>query len=238
MPNHQKHRGQHSSDQDLFARKQIPVLRKALREYAFLLSREYPENASLKLVGDTYKLRQRQRKALMRVACSDQARWRRQRKELEASDLSQGLVQIDAYNLLITIESYLSDGIILYCRDGAYRDMASVHGTYHRVEETIPALKLIGKALKELNVRAVEWYLDAPVSNSGRLRSLMMELAREENWAWDIQLVPNPDKVLSHSGEIVITSDSAILDQASCWFNMNEAILMGYSRKANLRNFV
>ena len=84
---------------------------------------------------------------------------------------------IDGYNLLITIESALSGGFIFVGRDGCYRDLASVHGTYRRVEETLPAIMTIGKSLMELGVEGVQWYFDAPISNSGRLKVYVHELA-------------------------------------------------------------
>src|SRR6266404_1471952 len=43
---------------------------------------------------------------------------------------------IDGFNLILTLESALGGGVMLVGRDGCYRDMASVHGTYRRVEET------------------------------------------------------------------------------------------------------
>ena len=45
---------------------------------------------------------------------------------------------------MTTIEAALSGGVILAARDGAYRDMASMHGTYRKVAETLPALELLG----------------------------------------------------------------------------------------------
>ena len=43
-------------------------------------------------------------------------------------------------NVLITLESALGGGVLLRCRDGCLRDMASLHGTYRIVDETDPAL--------------------------------------------------------------------------------------------------
>ena len=38
--------------------------------------------------------------------------------------------------MLTTIEAALAGGVILAARDGAYRDMASMHGSYRKVAET------------------------------------------------------------------------------------------------------
>ena len=60
-------------------------------------------------------------------------------------------IAIDGYNVLITIEAAMSGGCIFKARDGCLRDLASIHGTYRKVNETIPALQLIGEFLKEKN---------------------------------------------------------------------------------------
>ena len=39
----------------------------------------------------------------------------------------------------------MGGGIVLLARDGCYRDMASMHGTYRKVAETVPALEAIGR---------------------------------------------------------------------------------------------
>ena len=126
---------------------------------------------------------------------------------------------------MITIESALSDGTLLLSRDGCYRDLASIHGSYKRVEETIPALELIGQTLKELAVDHIQWYLDKPVSNSGRLKAMMYELATQHHFNWDIELDFNPDKVLAESDAVVITSDGWILDRAKAWTNLTAFLL-------------
>ena len=126
---------------------------------------------------------------------------------------------IDGYNVLTTVEAALAGGILLACRDGALRDMASMHGSYRKVMETRPALELLGETAVSLGVSACVWYLDRPVSNSGRLKTIMAALASERGWNWSIELVPNPDAVLSQTDEIVATADSVILDRCRAWFN-------------------
>jgi hypothetical protein len=220
LPNHQRHRGQQPNDAKVFSEKWVPTLQEAVRDYSLLLSRGYPETATLQLVGNRYRLNERQMKAVFRASCSNQALLLRQRTALEFGDLFQETIAIDGYNLLITLESVLSNGIILFCRDGCFRDMASIHSTYKRVEETIPAIELIGETLNELGVFQANWYLDSPVSNSGRLKMLLLEIATQKGWNWNAELVFNPDKTLLETNQIIISSDSWILDRAKLWFNM------------------
>jgi len=133
---------------------------------------------------------------------------------------------IDGYNLLITIESALSDGLILIGRDGCYRDLASVHGTYRKVGETVPAVEMIVDYLAVLNVTHIDWYLDQPVSNSGRLKVLIAEVVESRTdrtthrTSWNIELVHSPDGVLTDYPNPVVSSDSVVLDECGTWVNL------------------
>jgi hypothetical protein len=54
--------------------------------------------------------------------------------------------------------------------EGGYRDMASMHGTFRTVEETCPAVYILGELIASWRLTGCHWLLDRPVSNSGRLK--------------------------------------------------------------------
>lgn len=222
MPDKRKHRGPRPQDAELFAASALPALRTALAEYSWLLTRGYAVNSALKLVGDRHGLTARQRLAVMRSSCSDQSLRRRLANCVPTSELRGRPLAIDGYNLLITVESALARGIVLIGRDGAYRDLAGIHGTYRKVEETIPALQLVFRAVTDLAPARVAWYLDRPVSNSGRLKKLMEELLETatDHCLWTVELVASPDKALAVYSGIVASSDSAVLEQVGEWFGL------------------
>jgi hypothetical protein len=220
MPDKRTHRGQHPADEKLFAPAQIPDLRRAVSDYSFLLTKGYAEKSSLKLICDRFAFTERQRLAVMRSSCSDEQRTIRKSKQVDINEASRKSIAIDGYNILITIEAAMSSGMIFIGRDGSFRDLASIHGTYRKVAETIPALKLIGEFLREINVGQALWLLDSPVSNSGRLKTLIRELAGKNGWNWEIELVTSPDAVLIKSDKIIVSSDSVILDACSRWVNL------------------
>ena len=222
----QRHRGQHSNDPLIFSEKWLPILNKAVHDLSWLLSRDYSEKSAIELVGNRYRLNVRQRKALLRAVCSDEARDLRQKKCLQAAAIAQRSLVIDGYNLLITIESGLAGGIVIACRDGCYRDIASVHGTYRKVEETLPALTMIGVQLQQLEVTEVLWLLDRPVSNSGRLKGIMGDLAGQYGFEWEIELVNSPDKeIVKQTDHIAVSSDGWVIDHSKAWFNLHHRIL-------------
>ncbi len=225
MPDKRIHRGPHPADAKLFAPAAIANLKLALADFSLLLTKGYAEKSALKLVGDRFSLTERQRLAIMRSACSDQQLKSRRHRQVELADLAGRLIAIDGYNVLITVEAAMSGAVIFKSRDGCLRDLASIHGTYRKVTETIPAVQLIGKFLKEHNVDNCLWLLDSPVSNSGRLKTLIGELARKNNWDWEIKLLISPDAELAKTDMVVASSDSAVLDRCKSWVNLARAII-------------
>ena len=225
MGDNRKHRGQHPDDSKLFAESAIPAIQQAVSDLEWLLSRGYSEKSSLRLVGDRFRLRERQRRAVRRSVCSDQDMELRARHRIEPDQMSGKVLLLDGFNVLITVESALSGGLIFEGRDTCYRDMASIHGSYKRVIETQQAILLIGRFLKLFEVSKAVWYFDQPVSNSGRLKTMLGEIAAKRDWPWEIHLVYNPDKVLIKSSEIVSSSDSLILNRSAGWLNLAREVI-------------
>jgi len=215
-----RNRGKQPNDDKYFNSKWFPIFTKAIDDLCFLLTREYSNNSALQVVGNRYKLNKRQRNAVLRVSCSNDAITNRNQSKCEAKDVEHKIIEIDGFNLLILLESALSGAFIFKARDGIYRDISSVHGSYKRVMKTEEAILIVGNCLKKLNVKSVKWYLDQPVSNSGRLKTRLREISTEHHFDWEVELVYDPDKVLAKSSNIVVSSDGWILDNAENWFNL------------------
>jgi hypothetical protein len=225
VPDSRKHRGPHPQDEQWFALDAEPILDRAVWDLSWLLTRGYPITAALKLVGDRFQLTERQRIAVMRCSCSDRDRLNRQRNQVACKDLSGRVVELDGFNVLTTVEAALAGGILLLARDGWLRDMASMHGSFRRVEETCPALECVGRVLAELNVSSARWFLDRPVSNSGRLAATLRQTALRHAWPWQADLVDDVDGLLARSVQIVATADAAILDRCSSWCNLAREVI-------------
>jgi hypothetical protein len=225
MPDKRNHRGPHPSDAKLFAADKIPDIREALADYSLLLTKGYGYKGALKLVGDRFSLTERQRLAVMRSSCSDTQLESRKRSELQIEKVAGEPLAIDGYNILITVEAAMSGGCIFAGRDGCFRDLASLHGTYRKVEETIPAVKLINEFLKQAKISKSLWLLDKPVSNSGRLKTLIRKLAEENGWDCEIKLSISPDHELIKTDLIIASSDGIVLDGCKRWVNLARAII-------------
>jgi hypothetical protein len=86
-------------------------------------------------------------------------------------------------------------------------------------------VQLIGDFLKESSVTDCLWLLDSPVSNSGRLKTLIGELARKNDWNWEIELLTSPDAKLIKTNLTIVSSDSVVLDGCKSWVNLARAII-------------
>jgi hypothetical protein len=225
VPDASTHRGPDPRDGKAFGPSTVPALRGAVADLSWLLGRGYAIVSAVKLVGDRWSLTERQRLAVRRAACSDNALAGRLERRTAAADLDGRILLIDGFNVVTTVEAALGGGVILGCRDGTFRDIAGVHGTYRKVAETMPAVELIGARLWELAVSQARWLFDRPVSNSGRIQALLLAAAKSSGWAWTVELVDDPDPVLRNSVEVVATADSAILDHCKRWFNLARDVI-------------
>lgn len=229
-----RNRGKQSNDDKLFDSKWHSIFTEAVNDFCFLLSRGYAENSVLQIVGNRYKLNKRQRKAVLGISCSDQDILVRQQSSCNITSLQNQSLEIDGFNLLILLESALSGGYIFKGRDGTYRDISSVHGTYKRVQKTEEAILLVGNILKDLGVKSVKWFFDQPVSNSGRLKVMLLELSQTHQFNWSVDLVYDPDKELIKSNQIVVSSDAWILNEATRWFNLSAHLIENHLESPNV----
>jgi len=225
MARHQTHRGLAPQDERLFAARRLPALRGAAADLCWLLDHGYAARSAVELVGNRHNLTSRQRNAVSRYACADEDVQRRRRLCVEPGRLAGRELWLDGYNVLTVLESALAGGIVLLCRDGCCRDIAGIHRRYRKVTETLPVLRLIGETAAKWGVSCCRWWLDKPVSNSGRLKAAILEAAAVAGWKMDVELTFSPDHVLSHTDEIIATSDGIVLDRCQRWINLARLII-------------
>jgi hypothetical protein len=220
-------RGFDPEDYKWFSDESIAKLKIAQVEVGWLLDRGYKMSSIIDLVGGHYQLTARQRTSLKRATSSTLQYEKRKSSMLPLDDYKNGCLYIDGFNLIITLEVALSESLLILGNDGVLRDLAGLRGTYRIIDKTDEALKLIGKAFKELGVPEAKFFLDAPVSNSGKLKSKILEHSYDWNIPVEVELVPNADPILSKM-ERVVTGDSIILDECRSWFNLSSIIVENY----------
>lgn len=221
----QQHRGPGPKDERLFGPDQLPGLRAAAADLCWLLDRGYAPRSALELVGNRYNLTERQRMAVARYACSRAELEQRRQREVPPAALRGEELWLDGFNVLTVLESALAGGIVILGRDGCCRDIAGIHRRYRRMQETAPALRLVGETAARWGVSRCRWWLDRPVSNSGRLRALILDLATTEGWPMDVELSFSPDHVLADSPHVIATADGIVLERCGRWVNLARRII-------------
>lgn len=216
-------RGFVPNDEKEFNKDSIAVLKKAQQDILYLIERGYPIKGASTFVGNHYLLSERQRLAIVRATATRDMIAMRQRKQLDKNHINRRAA-IDGLNTIITLEVALSKGTLVKCMDGTLRDLAGLRGTYRIIDETRLAIQFLGEHLARLNIREAVFYLDAPVSNTGRLKTLIYELLNGYPYKVDVELVNNVDLILESSHQ-VITSDAIILNKCNSWYNLTADIL-------------
>ena len=209
-----------------FSLEALLIMRTASRHVCYLINEGYDLKQAATFVGNHYLLSERQRLAIMRSVATKAQIENRQKKQvpMTAQALSGREVWIDGFNTIITLEVLLSDSILFSCMDGTIRDLAALRGTYRLISETEAAIRMMFDFLQEAEVSRVNILLDQPVSNSGRLKTCMAEIGEEYPFALDIQILREVDRDL-YDKELVITSDSIILDHCISWVNLTRGCL-------------
>jgi len=212
-------------DAALFAPAELPRLREAVAHLAWLLTRGYAPDSSLKLVGDRFRLRARQRMAVGRSACGDEALADRTRRRVPLARLAGQELHVDGFNALTTIETALAGGLVLLGRDQCLRDLAGVHGQQRRSRFTAPALDATAALLAAAPPVTVHWWFDRPVSNSGRIRDRVLRHARDRGLDWTADLAADPDRELCATQAVAASADRRVLDGCRAWFNLAHEVV-------------
>lgn len=228
-------RGVDPLDKRFFSIEEISRLKKAHEELFWLLNRGYNMNSSINLIGNHYQFSLRQRQALRRSTSSEYYTNLRKSKSLCISNLKYQKLYVDGFNLIITLEVAFSGGVLVIGNDSVIRDIAGIQGSYKLIDKTDKAINAVVKTYKDFEISEVNFLLDSPVSNSGRLKERISNHFKEEKINVNVDLVPNADAVLFEL-ENVVTSDSIILDRCKSWVNLSKEIIERYIPTANLIN--
>ncbi len=211
-----KHRGLAPEDRVFFDPERVSILKKAVADLTWLLRHGYSQKAASQLVGNRYRLTERERLAMLHAA------WNREFRPppLSADEIEGRRLCIDGFNLLITLETAVGGGILIRGVDGCYRDIANVHGSYSFRAETKKAVEYAAEAIKELGVKGAVWYFDRPVSNSGRIVELVNVTAKRMAVSMHAETSEKVDKRLKECSGVVVTADAEILDSGVEWFDL------------------
>jgi hypothetical protein len=184
----------------------------AAEEYLWIISREYPQRAALKLVGDKFMLSREMRQVLYRGVVPVRTAEARRKK---IGNVRKGdLVLIDTYNVLFTVNNYLLGRPLFISNDGMLRDAGEMHGRIINKPQFSRSVSLMLEVLQMWPGATYIHYLDEPVSYSGRLSIELSKDMVQMEIEGDAHTVQSPDQMLkAEKSDAICTSDGGIIDQ-------------------------
>jgi hypothetical protein len=186
----------------------------ACHDYHWLLSKEYPERGSLKMVGDRYKLTRDQRSVLYRGISSESASLFRNGRLITLSHKMH--LVIDGYNVLFTILNYRLGRMVFVSTDGILRDAGSLHG---KLRDD----RLLGECIEDLlttlipfNPLRINIFLDSPVSSSYRHHQIIGQMLKDFSLPGTCSLVHSADQeIKSFNTGILASSDTVLIEKTT-----------------------
>lgn len=217
----------------LFKDEGIEKLKEAAKDCLYLLNRGYKVKVATMFVQNHYMIPEPQRLALARTLATDKDIALRNEKRVNKENCKGKEIYIDGFNAIIPMESLLSESPIFECMDGAIRDMANLRGSYHIIDKTEGAINLLLSKLDELEIKKANIHIDKPVSNSGRLKMLILEIAKNYNVEVNVELLDAVDKSL-YDKEFVVSGDCVVIDNAISWIPLYKWIIEDYEKEHNV----
>ena len=205
----------------------IDALGEAVIDALFLLNRGHSLKRATHIAMEHYQLSDHQRIALTRGLASDDEIMRRTANMLDRRSVCEKTIYLDGFNAIILMESLVSCSPIFQCMDFAVRDLANLRGSYHIIDKTESAIRLILRELDLLHVRRAVFHIDSPVSNSRNLKVLICRLAEEYTVDVDVELIDACDKSF-YDKEYVVSGDGIVIDHAKSWIPLYRWIVERY----------
>ena len=199
----------------------LRMLSEARKDLKYLLDRGYNRSSALKLIGDRRQLSRSERSILYRSVYSRADAEAIASKRVKAGELIDAEVWADGFNILNTVEAMLRGDPIILSDDGVLRDFSEIHGKYRLTQNTHNALNLIVEGLKELRVAQAWIIFESQISRSGEIAAYTRKLLDKAGLRGGSMAMKAVDSELIRSGEVVLSSDSAILLRCKKFFDIS-----------------
>lgn len=197
------------------------LLTEAAKDYKYLLNRGYPQRAILNIVVSRYGLTAAERNALLRCVHRTSDVLLVIARLARPTEVVGAHVVIDGYNTLLTILTALEGGPLFLCDDCVIRDVRSSYTKRISMKSLVNSLNVLASALTILRPVSVTIVLDKNVSHSAE-HAVMIERALQARAInARVELRRKADTgVLSHSADIVCSSDYLIVTRARKVFDL------------------
>lgn len=214
----------------------ISKLSPPARDVRYLLERGYPKTSSIRFVGDHYRLNKSERHILTRVIVSPKTAVARNKKRLTYKEVAGKKILADGYNVLIAIESMLSDHILWLCDDGFVRDTRGVFRSHNNTDITIEAVRQMCSILSKSNISFVKILLDSQMSQSGELAALIRQELVLLSLQGEVSTSAHADFDLKHADSeyVIATADGVIIDAVERVIDLPAAVIEEKGTRAEM----
>lgn len=192
-------------------------LKKGAIDYLYLIDRNYSKKSVLKLVGDRYSLNGIERNILYRGVFKKNVVVEREKKLINRIENCR--LYIDWYNEFYTVANYLLGKALFISNDAFLRDSGATHGNLKNEEIIDRTLDLIFTLFCDLNGVELFFFIDKPVSFSGKMAEIIKKQVSGNGLKGEIMVAKSPDYELKKQEVGVISSfDSVIIDNSKLNF--------------------
>lgn len=224
-------------DSRVFSQEKLPAIRAAIEEVSWLLGRGYPMDLAVRAAGDHHQLPARARICVSRAACAPVVAKARHAKSIPSTALRAKTVDLDAFNIVVSLEVARGTGLLFRCPDQALRDLAGLRGSYKPVEATQAAVETLVQWFADHSVDELRVWIDEPLSNSGQIRRMFHDASlRYSSMKTQVTLVRDADKAMAGQ-EIVVSADAVVIDQGQHWVNVVSEVLSEWAPSAWVLEF-
>ena len=192
----------------------LASLREAVLDAVWLLERGYRRETVRDVVGDKYGLNRRLRSMIYR--CVHPPGWISivKNKYVEPRWMRGKCIAVDFLNVLGTVLSAMSGGLIVKSLDGFIRDISELHASILKQPRIYEATTIILEAVASLTPSKVIFLLEENVSYSGEISDFIRRELRTFSIDGTALTSRSVDSELVRTGWIVATSDAPIMARA------------------------
>jgi len=195
----------------------------AAADYRWLLDRGYPDQGSLRLVGDRYRLSGAERNTLFRGVFSAEDSVRRAARLVDPGGETRDPdcdLTVDGHNVLFTVWNCLAGRPMVLATDGFVRDIGGTRSRLPHDERFDRVARHLCKTLAALPTGRVTVLLDDPLpwsrEHGGVIERVWGEVSAGRGSALKVVTERSVDATVAATREgLIATSDTAIVDRCS-----------------------
>ncbi len=224
----------------------LGILREAIKDYKYLLTRGYTPKQILPFISNRYGLNRMEQLLIYRSVHDNEYKNSIKAKIQRKSDVRGQVLLIDGLNVILTIQAAISCKPLVRGDDGFIRDIQRVHGKVRYNEKFFSSTIRLGIGLKYLEPKKVLIFFDKNISLIGFYSKIIKRLiSLYASIDIDVVLSDMCDKSLINLSNqysyIVSSSDAVLIMKSRRVFDLAGFIvldLMLYSNIIDVNDFI